>query len=59
MKKSIYIVLFALVTIVAASSCREKSTGEKIEDGVEEVGEELEEGAEDIKDEVEDATDDN
>jgi len=48
MKKSLYMFLFVFVTVIAASSCREKTTGEKIEDSVEEVG-----------DEIEDATDDN
>ncbi|GAB5472236.1 MAG: hypothetical protein Mars2KO_03350 [Maribacter sp.] len=59
MKKSLYMFLFAIVMIIAASSCREKTTGEKIEDGIEEVGEGIEEGAEEIKDEIDDATDDN
>lgn len=59
MKKSLYMFLFTIVTIIAAASCREKTTGEKIEDGVEEVGEEFEEGAEEIEDEIDDATDKN
>ena len=59
MKKSAYIFLFALFTMVATISCREKTTGEKIEDKVEEVGDDIEEGVEEIKDEVDDATDDN
>lgn len=59
MKKSLYMFLFLVVTIIAAASCREKTTKEKIEDGVEEVGDELEEVGEEIKDEVDDATDSN
>ncbi len=58
--------LFITLFILTSMSCREKTTSEKIEDGVEEVGEELEDagdelkdGAEDIKNEVEDAVDDN
>ncbi|MDX1767583.1 hypothetical protein [Arenibacter troitsensis] len=42
------------------SSCREEKTaGEKIEDGIEEVGDGIEEGVEEIGDEIDDATDDN
>lgn len=51
--------LFAFITIIATSSCREKTTGEKIEDGVEEVGDDIEEGVEEIGDEIDDSTDDN
>ncbi len=59
MKKSILMFLFCLMTVGIALSCREeKSTGEKIEDGVEEVGDEVEEGAEEVEDAVEDAADD-
>ncbi|MGB5820283.1 MAG: hypothetical protein WBG90_12425 [Saonia sp.] len=59
MKKSVFMLLLAIVTAVSFSSCREKSTGEKIEDGVEEVGEGIEEGVEEVEDEIDDATDDN
>ncbi|SDM19926.1 hypothetical protein [Kriegella aquimaris] len=60
MKKLAYIFMFAFVTTTALSSCREdKSAGEKMEDGIEEVGDGIEEGAEEIKDEVDDAVDDN
>ncbi|WP_282163210.1 hypothetical protein [Ulvibacterium marinum] len=59
MKKSVYTLLFAFMTIIAASSCREQTTKEKVEDGVEEVGEGIEEGVEEIEDEIDDATDDN
>ncbi|MHA7056931.1 hypothetical protein ACWGOQ_0006905 [Aquimarina sp. M1] len=60
MKKSI--ISFAAMCLIVATtlSCREKkTTGEKVEDAVEEVGDEVEEGAEDVKDAVDDATDDN
>ncbi|PKV50205.1 hypothetical protein ATE84_2257 [Aquimarina sp. MAR_2010_214] len=53
---------FAAICIIAATtiSCREKkTTGEKVEDAVEEVGDAVEDGAEEVKDAVEDATDDN
>lgn len=61
MKKSVkvFMLLMVSVFVFSVTSCREKTTGEKIEDNIEEVGEDIEEGAEDIKDEVEDATDDN
>lgn len=63
MKKSIIYAMFALLFTISLStftSCREeKSTGEKIEEGVEEVGDDIEEGVEEIGDEIDDATDDN
>lgn len=61
MKKStlVYLVLFISALVFSVSSCREKTTAEKVEDGIEEVGDELEDGAEEIKEEVEDAVDDN
>lgn len=63
MKKSIIYTLFVLlftVSICTFTSCREdKSTKEKVEEGVEEVGDEIEEGAEEVEDEIDDATDDN
>ena len=44
-------VVFTLSTVFIG--CRdEKSTGEKIEDGVEEVGEGIEDAAEDVEDEL-------
>lgn len=53
MKKTIYMFALVLMTLGVAMGCRdEKSTGEKVEDGIEEVGDELEEGAEEIEDEV-------
>ncbi|WP_281541282.1 hypothetical protein [Maribacter aestuarii] len=43
-----------------ATSCREeKSTGEKIEDSVDEVGDDVEDAVDDAGDAIEDATDDN
>ncbi|TQO37656.1 hypothetical protein GQ41_2278 [Arenibacter algicola] len=63
MKKSIIYFLFALlftVPLATFSSCREEKTaGEKIEDGIEQVGDDIEEGVEEIGDEIDDATDDN
>lgn len=61
MKKSIklFLVLFVASLVFSITSCREKTTGEKIEDGIEKVGGDIEEGAEEIEDEIDDATDDN
>lgn len=51
---------FTVFTLGVAVSCREeKSTGEKIEDGVEEVGDDIEDAVDDAGDAIEDATDDN
>nr|WP_298998060.1 hypothetical protein [uncultured Allomuricauda sp.] len=65
MRKSKLYFLFLLFSLLTLSftSCdgctEEKTTGEKIEEGVEETGEAIEEGAEEVEDEVEDAVDDN
>ena len=60
MRRVIYMFIFTLFTIGVAVSCREeKSTGEKIEDGVEEVGDGVEDAVDDAGDAIEDATDDN
>lgn len=60
MKKVIYVLLFVFATSFTITSCRDtKSTGEKVEDGIEEVADDVEEAAEDVKDEVEDVVDDN
>lgn len=59
MRKSILMFLLCLATIGIALGCREeKSAGEKIEDGVEEVGEGIEDGAEEVEEAVEDVADD-
>lgn len=59
--KKITLIIFASMFIAATTfSCREKkTTGEKIEDAVEETGDKIEEGAEEVGDAVEDATDGN
>jgi len=63
MKKPITYLFFTLlftISLTSFTSCREeKSTGEKIEEGVEEVGDGIEEGVEEVGDEIDDATDDN
>ncbi len=62
MKKSIYLFLtiFALsFSLTTLNSCREKTTGEKVEDSMEDAGDEIEDAADDVSDEIEDAVDDN
>ncbi|MFD2565115.1 hypothetical protein [Aquimarina rubra] len=60
MKKTIISIAAMCFIMATTLSCREKkTTGEKVEDAVEEVGDAVEDGAEDVKDAVEDATDDN
>ena len=60
MKKSLLMLLFAFMTVGIATSCREeKSAGEKMEEGIEDVGDGIEDGAEEVEDAVEDASDDN
>ncbi len=59
--KKILLTFAAFCLIVSTTiSCREKkSTGEKVEDAVEDVGDAIEDGAEEIEDAAEDATDNN
>ncbi|WP_340201837.1 hypothetical protein [Ascidiimonas sp. W6] len=53
MKRIIYIISLVLIMAIAFTGCREdKSTSEKIEDGVEEVGDKVEDAVEDVEDEV-------
>tara|TARA_R110002096_G_scaffold431563_1_gene646967 strand:- start:9218 stop:9415 length:198 start_codon:yes stop_codon:yes gene_type:complete len=52
----IFILLFSLGTIF--TSCRDQKTaGEKIEDGIEEVGDGIEDAVDDAGDAIEDAAD--
>ncbi|WP_372753114.1 hypothetical protein [Mariniflexile sp.] len=58
MKKLAYTFLVLMTAGTIFTSCRDQKTaGEKIEDGVEEVGDGVEDAAEDVADEVEDAVD--
>ncbi|SFW49211.1 hypothetical protein [Cellulophaga fucicola] len=60
MKKILYLGLYIFAMGVALTSCRDtRTTGEKVEDGIEEVGDGIEEGVEEVGDEIDDATDDN
>lgn len=59
MRKVLFSLLFLFTMSTVLVGCREeKTTGEKIEESVDEVGEDLEEGVEEIEDEIDDATDD-
>ena len=52
--------LFALsFSVSTLNSCREKTTGEKVEDSMEDAGDDIEDAADDVGDEIEDAVDDN
>lgn len=57
MKKVAYILMLLFITSISLTGCREKTPGEKVEDGVEEIGDDIEEGAEEVEDEIDDATD--
>ncbi|NRD20082.1 hypothetical protein HNV08_08475 [Winogradskyella eckloniae] len=59
MKKLSYIVVVLFSISLIATSCREqKTTGEKIEDAVENTGDAIEDTADDISDDLEDSVDD-
>lgn len=56
MKKVLYVFLLVCATSVMFTSCRdEKSTGEKVEDAIEDVADDVEDAADDVEDELEDA----
>ncbi|APY07112.1 hypothetical protein BWZ20_01805 [Winogradskyella sp. J14-2] len=58
MKKFTYLFISLFCLSLLTTSCREqKSTGEKVEDAVENTGDAIEDTAEDVSDEVEDAVD--
>lgn len=61
MKNSVKYLMLMLtaVFVFSITSCREKTTGEKIKDGVEEVGDDIEDAVDDVGDEINDAVDDN
>lgn len=63
MKRMMYLLMLMFVTstsLISLNSCRDtKSTGEKMEDAVDDTGDAIEDAADDVEDEVEDATDDN
>ena len=58
MKKFTYIFIALFSLSLFTTSCREqKSTGEKIEEAVDDTGDAIEDAADDVSDEVEDAVD--
>jgi len=59
MKKLTYLFIALFSLSLLTTSCREqKSTGEKIEDAVDDTGDAIEDAADDVSDEVEDAVED-
>ncbi|GGW34629.1 hypothetical protein [Arenibacter certesii] len=62
MKKTLIYFLFALfftASLTTFTGCREdKTAGEKIEEGIDDIGDGIEEGVEEVGDEIDDATDD-
>lgn len=54
MKKLLYIFLIVF-SMTAFNSCREKTTGEKVEDAIEDAADDTGDALEDAADEVEDA----
>ncbi|HMB63655.1 MAG TPA: hypothetical protein VKN36_11315 [Eudoraea sp.] len=59
MKKVVWSLLVIFCGSIILSGCRDtKTTGEKVEDSVENAADKMEEGAEDAADEVEDAYED-
>ncbi|MDH7913913.1 hypothetical protein [Winogradskyella sp. SYSU M77433] len=51
----IFLALFSLSLITTTTSCREeKSTGEKIEEAVDDTGDAIEDAADDVEDAVDD-----
>jgi len=57
--RNYFMLVIAASFILSGTSCREKTTGEKIEDSVEDVGDGIEDAADDTEDAIEDAVDDN
>ncbi|WP_193434740.1 hypothetical protein [Confluentibacter citreus] len=56
MKKLAYIFIIVL-SMTAFNSCREKTTGEKVEDAVESAADDTGDAIEDAADDIEDAVD--
>ena len=59
MKKLAYLFILLLTAGTILTGCRDQKTaGEKIEDGFEDIGDGIEDAAEDVGDAIEDAIDD-
>jgi len=60
MKKLSFLFIALSSLSIITTSCREqKSTGDKIEEAVDDTGDAIEDAADDVSDEVEDVVDDN
>jgi predicted small secreted protein len=58
MKKLLYTFLLLFTMSTVFTGCREeKSTGEKVEDAVDDAGDAVEDAADDVGDAIDDATD--
>lgn len=59
MKKFTYLFIALFTLSLMTTSCREeKTTGEKVEEAVEDTGDAIEDAADDVGDEIEDVVDD-
>jgi len=59
MKKITYLFIALFTLSLMTTSCREeKTTGEKVEEAVEDTGDAIEDAADDVGDEIEDVVDD-
>jgi len=55
--RSFLLALMLVLAVPFVSACQEeKSAGEKLEEGIEEIGNEIENAADEIEDEIDDAT---
>ncbi|MBU3821818.1 hypothetical protein KO566_07075 [Flavobacteriaceae bacterium XHP0103] len=55
--RKVALVLITVLSLTAFYSCREKTTGEKVEDAIENTGDAIEDAADDTGDAIEDAAD--
>lgn len=53
--KKVALILITVLSLTVMNSCREKTTGEKIEDAVESMSDDAGDAIEDAADEIEDA----
>jgi len=56
-KLMLFLMLAMAFTLTNCEGCEEKTTGEKVEERIEEAGESVEDAADEVGDEIEDATD--
>ena len=55
--KKVTLILVMILSLTAFNSCREKTTGEKVEDAVENTGDAIDDAADDAGDAIDDAAD--